>query len=78
MQVHEKENSSLALGAIYIGKVKNIVPAIDAAFVEICKDQIGFLPLKNAQNDTSNAINFYYTFASTISLSCLTLLFLIV
>jgi len=50
VKVHEKENSSLILGAIYIGKVKNIVPAIDAAFVEIYKDQMGFLPLKNAQN----------------------------
>ncbi|MBR5579030.1 MAG: ribonuclease E/G [Lachnospiraceae bacterium] len=36
------------LGAVFIGKIKNIVPAIDACFVEYKKDCIGFLPLKQA------------------------------
>lgn len=46
----EGESSSLPLGAIYIGKVKNVVPTIDAAFVEVCKGSMGFLPIKNAKN----------------------------
>ncbi len=46
----EGEMSSLTLGSIYIGKVKNVVPAIDAAFVEVCKGSMGFLPLKHARN----------------------------
>ena len=46
----EDKTSSLPLGAIYIGKVKNVVPTIDAAFVEVCKGSMGFLPLKNAKN----------------------------
>lgn len=41
---------ALVLGAVYIGKVKNVVPALEAAFVEVKKDIMGFLPLKNAQN----------------------------
>ena len=40
--------SSLPLHAIYIGKVKNVVPSIDAAFVEVCKGFMGFLPMKHA------------------------------
>lgn len=36
------------VGAIYIGKVKNMAPNIDACFVEIAKGEICFLPLKNA------------------------------
>lgn len=44
------KNSSLRLGAVYIGKVKNVVPVIDAAFVEIQKEKMGFLPLKNAKS----------------------------
>lgn len=46
----EDNSSSLPLHAIYIGKVKNIVPAIDAAFVEVCKGTIGFLPMKQVKN----------------------------
>ncbi len=38
------------LESIYIGKVKNVVPTLDAAFVEIEKGILGFLPLKNARN----------------------------
>ena len=45
--VHESSQSEV--GAIYIGKVKNVVPAIDACFVEYKKDCIGFLPLKQAK-----------------------------
>lgn len=46
----EEKKSSLPLGAVYIGKVKNVVPTIDAAFVEVCKGSMGFLPMKNAKN----------------------------
>ena len=53
VKVHDKgedKTSSLPLNAIYIGKVKNVVPAIDAAFVEVCKGVMGFLPMKQANN----------------------------
>lgn len=46
----EDKSSSLPLHAIYIGKVKNVVPSIDAAFVEVEKGKIGFLPMKQAKN----------------------------
>ena len=46
--VHENNNTEL--GAVYIGKVKNVVPSIDACFVEYQKDCIGFLPLKQIKN----------------------------
>lgn len=39
---------SSKVGAIYIGKVKNVVKNIDACFVEIAKGEICFLPLKDA------------------------------
>lgn len=48
--VLEQKNEVLPLGAIYIGKVKNVVPAIDAAFVEVTKGKMGFLPLRNTKN----------------------------
>ena len=53
VKVHEKREdntSSLPLNAIYIGKVKNVVPSIDAAFIEVCNGQMGFLPMKYAKN----------------------------
>lgn len=46
----EEATSSLPLGSIHIGKVKNVVPAIDAAFVEVCNGSMGFLPMKQAKN----------------------------
>lgn len=46
----EDSSSSLPLHAIYIGKVKNVVPSIDAAFVEVTNGKMGFLPMKNAKN----------------------------
>ena len=48
--VREEKKSSLTLGTIYIGKVKNVVPTIDAAFVEVTKGCMGFLPMKQAKN----------------------------
>lgn len=53
VRVHDKgedKTSSLPLNAIYIGKVKNVVPGIDAAFVEVSKEKMGFLSLKNIKN----------------------------
>ncbi len=49
-EVRGDKKSSLTLGAIYVGKVKNVVPTIDAAFVEVCKGSMGFLPMKQAKN----------------------------
>lgn len=46
----EDKSSFLPLHAIYIGKVKNVVPSIDAAFVEVEKGKMGFLPMKQAKN----------------------------
>lgn len=46
----EDSSSSLPLHAVYIGKVKNVVPSIDAAFVEVTNGKMGFLPMKNAKN----------------------------
>ena len=46
----EDRSSSLPLHAIFIGKVKNVVPSIDAAFVEVEKGKMGFLPMKQAKN----------------------------
>ena len=46
----EDSSSSLPLHAIYIGKVKNVVPSIDAAFVEVTNGKMGFLPMKHAKN----------------------------
>lgn len=46
----EDNSSSLPLHGIYIGKVKNVVPSIDAAFVEVQKGKMGFLPMKYAKN----------------------------
>lgn len=37
------------IGAVYIGRVRNMVKNIDACFVEIAKGEICFLPLKNAE-----------------------------
>lgn len=44
-----EEERSL-IGNIYVGKVKNIVKNIDAAFVEIKKGVLCFLPLPEAEN----------------------------
>lgn len=44
VNVEDKENTSL-LGNIYVGKVKNIVKNIEAAFVEIADGQMCYLPL---------------------------------
>ena len=49
-KVGEDNTSSLPLNAIYIGKVKNVVPSINAAFVEVTNGKMGFLPMKNAKN----------------------------
>lgn len=45
----DQEGQTL-LGNIYVGKVKNILKSIDAAFVEIAGGRICFLPLAEAQH----------------------------
>lgn len=45
---YEKEGSSLE--SIFIGKVKNVLPSLEAAFVEFQPGQMGFLPMKNVLN----------------------------
>lgn len=42
------DTDETSIGAIYIGKIKNIARNIDACFVEIGEGQICFLPLKKA------------------------------
>ena len=44
-----EEERSL-IGNIYVGKVKNIIKNIDAAFVEIKKGVLCFLPLSDAED----------------------------
>ena len=39
---------SSKVGAVYVGKVKNVVKNIDACFVEIANKELCFLPLKEA------------------------------
>lgn len=45
----DREGQTL-LGNIYVGKVKNVLKNIDAAFVEIAGGQLCFLPLPEAQH----------------------------
>ncbi|SHI31722.1 ribonuclease E/G [Parasporobacterium paucivorans] len=45
-----RENSQSVIGNIYIGKVKNIVKNINAAFIEYENDKIGYLPLEKNLN----------------------------
>lgn len=48
--IEKKEREqSVAVGDIYIAKVKNVVPNIQAAFVEIQKDYMCYLPLKKEE-----------------------------
>lgn len=54
------DDDTLHIGDIFIGKVNNIVPSIDAAFVSITSSIRGFLPLQNVKENailhhTSNA-----------------------
>lgn len=46
-QVLDEANSKI--GAIYVGKVKNVVKNIDACFVEIADSEICFLPMKETK-----------------------------
>lgn len=47
-QAADSGKSPAAVGAIYIGKIKNVVKNIDACFVEIAGGEVCFLPMKNA------------------------------
>jgi ribonuclease G len=42
------------LGDIILGRVSRVVPAMEAAFVEIGKDRAGFLPLRDAKSLARN------------------------
>lgn len=48
LSLHPLEHASI-LGNIYIGKVRNIVKNIQAAFVEIENGMLCYLPLEDAQ-----------------------------
>lgn len=50
-QIYLPGENGYEITDIYIGKVKNLVPAIDAAFVEFKKGILGFLSLKNLHYD---------------------------
>lgn len=43
--VQETESPDLGLGNIYVGKIKQIAPKINAAFVEVVPGQMAYLPL---------------------------------
>lgn len=45
----ENDSSEPAIGNIYVGKVRNVVKNINAAFVEFKKGQMGYLPLDMKQ-----------------------------
>ena len=47
--VGENQKESVEVGDIFIGKVQNIVENINAAFIEIQKDVVGFLPLSECK-----------------------------
>ena len=47
--VGENQKESVEVGDIFIGKVQNIVENINAAFIEIQKDIVGFLPLSECK-----------------------------
>lgn len=47
VQIMINSGTTCRIGEIYVGKVKNIVPGISAAFVEFTRGKIGFLPLSN-------------------------------
>ena len=47
MQIDSPRNYQI--GDIFIGKVKNIVPSINAAFVQFSEGQTGFLPLSDCK-----------------------------
>jgi ribonuclease G len=57
----DHKNASTLLGNIYIGKVKNIVKNINAAFVEIADGRMCYLPMKENGNPiytkTKNSYN---------------------
>lgn len=46
----ETPDQSIEVGDIFVGKVQNIVDNIKAAFIEIRKDVIGFLPLSECRD----------------------------
>lgn len=46
----ESPEESIEVGDIFVGKVQNIVENIKAAFIEIQKDVIGFLPLSECRD----------------------------
>ncbi|MDO4332116.1 MAG: ribonuclease E/G [Eubacteriales bacterium] len=49
-EVHIDQEGQTLLGNIYVGKVKNVLKNIDAAFVEIAGKRTCFLPLSEAQH----------------------------
>lgn len=47
IQVLFAASTSYAIGDIYVGRVKNIVKGMDAAFVELAPGRVGFLPFSH-------------------------------
>lgn len=58
IQANAYPENSRHLGSVYIGKIKNIVPGLDAAFVEYQPGMMGFLPLKKAVSPLLTNRNF--------------------
>lgn len=52
IQMHINTPRSYRIGDIFVGKVKNIVPSIQAAFVQFMDGQTGFLPLQGLKEQS--------------------------
>ncbi|MEA2015565.1 MAG: Rne/Rng family ribonuclease [Actinomycetota bacterium] len=50
----ERRNKKSLVGNIYVGKVKNVLPGLDAAFVDIGEDKNAFLYVNEIGFDTEN------------------------
>lgn len=51
VEIHcDEEDAASSLGAVYIGKIKNIAKNIGAAFVEIAPGQVCYLPLSDMKH----------------------------
>ena len=62
----ENNNNSYSVGDIYLGKVKKVVPGLNAAFVNVGHEKDGFLHYL----DFGPNVNSYKKFTDNIRLNC--------
>jgi ribonuclease G len=53
----DRKNKKSIVGNIYLGKVKNVLPSLDAAFVDIGEDRNAFLYVNEVGFDDSELEN---------------------